>query len=67
VVEVDGNLEESAAGENCKNTLQTFVEAGRIEKWAIPDKFIVVDEIPKTSVGKIDKKLLRKMYGEGKL
>ena len=67
VVVVDGNLEESAAGENCKNTLQTFVEAGRIEKWAIPDKFIVVDEIPKTSVGKIDKKLLRKMYGEGKL
>ena len=48
----------------CKNTLLTFVEAGKIEKWAIPDKFIVVDDIPKTSVGKIDKKLLRKIYAE---
>ncbi len=48
----------------CKNTLLTFVEAGKIEKWAIPDKFILVDDIPKTSVGKIDKKLLRKIYAE---
>ncbi len=48
----------------CKNTLQTFIDAGRIEKWAVPDRFIVLDEIPKTSVGKIDKKVLRKMYAE---
>ncbi len=53
-----------ATGESCKNTLQAFVETGRIEKWAIPDRFIVVEEIPKTSVGKIDKKLLRKIYSE---
>ena len=48
----------------CKNTLQTFVDAGKIEKWAVPDKFIVLDNIPKTSVGKIDKKELRKIYAE---
>ena len=48
----------------CKNTLMTFVEAGKIEKWAIPDRFIVLDDIPKTSVGKIDKKVLRKLYAE---
>ncbi len=54
--------DEEVPGTNCKNMLQTYVEAGKIEKWAIPDKFIVVDEIPKTSVGKIDKKKLRKMY-----
>ena len=48
----------------CVNTLQTFVDAGKIEKWAIPDKFIVLEEIPKTSVGKIDKKQLRIMYAE---
>ncbi len=67
IVVVNNASDSDSAGESCKNTLQTFVEAGRIEKWAIPDKFIVVDEIPKTSVGKIDKKLLRKMYEEGKL
>ena len=55
---------EKSSGEGCKNTLQTFVETGRIEKWAIPDRFITLDEIPKTSVGKIDKKELRKMYAE---
>jgi fatty-acyl-CoA synthase len=48
----------------CKNILATFVESGKIEKWAVPDHFIVLDDIPKTSVGKIDKKLLRIMYAE---
>ncbi|CRL47569.1 MULTISPECIES: fatty acid--CoA ligase [Pseudomonas] len=39
--------------------LQTFVESGRINKWAIPKQFKFVAEIPKTSVGKINKKLIR--------
>ncbi|MBC2688793.1 fatty acid--CoA ligase [Pseudomonas kielensis] len=39
--------------------LQTFVERGRINKWAIPKQFKFVTEIPKTSVGKINKKLIR--------
>jgi len=45
-------------------TLKSFVETGKIEKWAIPNKFIKLDGIPKTSVGKLDKKLLRTMYAE---
>ncbi|WP_166362112.1 fatty acid--CoA ligase [Pseudomonas akapageensis] len=39
--------------------LQQFVELGRINKWAIPKQFRFVAEIPKTSVGKINKKLIR--------
>jgi fatty-acyl-CoA synthase len=39
--------------------LKGFVAKGTISKWALPDHFAVVDEIPKTSVGKIDKKLIR--------
>ncbi|MDQ7783974.1 MAG: fatty acid--CoA ligase [Desulfomonilaceae bacterium] len=39
--------------------LEQFVAQGRISKWAIPDDFMFVDEIPKTSVGKIDKKIIR--------
>jgi len=39
--------------------LQQFVACGRINKWAIPKQFKFVAEIPKTSVGKINKKLIR--------
>ena len=31
-------------------------------KWQIPEDIIIVDRIPRTSVGKLDKKLLRKDY-----
>ena len=30
-----------------------------VAKWWLPDEVVIVDEIPKTSVGKIDKKVLR--------
>ncbi|MGJ7515024.1 fatty acid--CoA ligase [Pseudomonas baetica] len=36
-----------------------YVESGRINKWAIPRQVRVVADIPKTSVGKINKKLIR--------
>ena len=38
---------------------------GKVAKWWLPDKLIVVDEIPKTSVGKFDKKVLRQRYAGG--
>ena len=34
---------------------------------AMPERWTFVDEIPKTSVGKFDKKVLRAMYADGKL
>ncbi len=40
--------------------LTKFVESGRILKWWIPDDIIILDNMPKTSTGKIDKKELRK-------
>lgn len=39
--------------------LQPFVDEGRINKWAVPTQIAVIDEIPKTSVGKLDKKRIR--------
>ena len=39
-----------------------FAERGIISKWAVPDKIQFVESIEKTSVGKIDKKLLRQKY-----
>ncbi|WP_349918264.1 fatty acid--CoA ligase [Aeromonas veronii] len=45
--------------EAIKVHLQGFVERGRINKWAIPQQVCIVHEIPKTSVGKVNKKLIR--------
>jgi len=42
-----------------KNHLVQFVESGHINKCAIPADIDFVDDIPKTSVGKIDKKRIR--------
>ncbi|CAG4883667.1 Acetyl-CoA synthetase [Georgfuchsia toluolica] len=49
------------AAEDIRRQLLHYVEAGRISKFAVPeaDRIRFVAEIPKTSVGKIDKKLLR--------
>jgi fatty-acyl-CoA synthase len=35
--------------------------------YQIPDNYVTLDQIPKTSVGKFDKKEIRKLYAEGKL
>ncbi|KPX29218.1 Long-chain-fatty-acid--CoA ligase [Pseudomonas coronafaciens pv. garcae] len=42
-----------------KEHLKPFVEQGHINKWAIPGQIALVTEIPKTSVGKLDKKRMR--------
>ena len=39
------------------------ITAGHLPKWAMPDKIRFVDEIAKTSVGKIDKKAIRAELG----
>ncbi len=36
-------------------------------KWQLPDAWAFIDEVPKTSVGKFDKKVLRRRYAEGDL
>jgi fatty-acyl-CoA synthase len=41
--------------------------SGRVAKWWIPEEFAFVDEVPKTSVGKFDKKVLRARLAEGTL
>ena len=42
-----------------KEHLKPFVEQGSINKWAIPSQIALVTDIPKTSVGKLDKKRIR--------
>ncbi len=41
--------------------------APNFAKFWLPDKYVFVDDIPKTSVGKFDKKVLRHRHAEGQL
>ena len=37
---------------------------GRVAHWWLPERWAFVPEIPKTSVGKLDKKRMRSDYGK---
>ncbi|MGA4840914.1 long-chain fatty acid--CoA ligase [Streptomyces sp. G45] len=41
--------------------------ATRVAKWQLPERWALVPAVPKTSVGKFDKKVLRRQYAEGEL
>ena len=46
--------------------LRDFLE-GRVAHWQVPERWALIDEVPKTSVGKFDKKRLRRQYADGDL
>ena len=41
--------------------------ADRVAKWWLPERWALIESVPKTSVGKFDKKVLRKAYADGEL
>ena len=41
--------------------------ASRVAKWWVPERWAFIDEVPKTSVGKFDKKVLRIQHEKGEL
>ena len=53
------------SGVDCEE-LKAFLE-GRVAKWWVPERWCFIREVPKTSVGKFDKKVLRARYGAGEL
>ena len=48
--------------EELKDFFKRFVDEGLIPKYGIPKRILIVDAIAKTSVGKLNKKELRKQY-----
>ena len=46
--------------------LRAFL-AERVARWQVPERWSVIEAVPKTSVGKFDKKVLRRQYAEGAL
>ncbi|MEU0934795.1 long-chain fatty acid--CoA ligase [Embleya sp. NPDC005971] len=41
--------------------------AGRVARWQVPERWSLITAVPKTSVGKFDKKVIRRQYAEGAL
>lgn len=55
-----------ALHENCRGTVtkEEMLEflSGRVAKWWLPDDIVFVDAVPKTSVGKFNKRALREQF-----
>ncbi|MFK8909793.1 long-chain fatty acid--CoA ligase [Streptomyces sp. YS-3] len=41
--------------------------ARSVAKWQLPERWTIVESVPKTSVGKFDKKVIRRQYADGEL
>jgi len=50
-------------GEALKCHMLGFCQRGLLPKFAVPERYLLVSAIERTSVGKLDKKLLRQKYG----
>ncbi len=48
--------------EEIRTHVQGYIDRGVIPKWGMPNRVLFVKNIDKTSVGKIDKKVLRQKY-----
>jgi len=60
----DARTGEELGDTQIKAHLRAFADAGVVSKYGIPDEILFVDALPKTSVGKVDKKALRETYGQ---
>jgi fatty-acyl-CoA synthase len=61
ILPVEGAKERITA-EAMQEHLRKSVADGVITKWAVPEHYVFVEEFPRTSVRKIDKKALRSQY-----
>ena len=48
--------------DDLKQHMKQAAQEGKLPKYGVPDRYEFVDEIAKTSVGKLDKKLMRQVY-----
>ncbi len=67
IVVLQPHLTQALEISQLKEHMAKAASDGLIPKYAVPDKYVILDEIPKTSVGKMDKKAIRKRYADGNL
>jgi fatty-acyl-CoA synthase len=54
------------AGETTAAALASFLD-GKVARWQVPENWVFIEEVPKTTVGKFDKKVLRARHQAGEL
>jgi fatty-acyl-CoA synthase len=48
--------------DDLKQFMKRLADAGKLPKYAVPDRYVFMDQLPKTSVGKLNKIQLRQRY-----
>lgn len=56
---VPSDLKQPPTVKAIQGFMEQFVAQGKLNRWGVPSLIRIVDEIPKTSVGKLDKKRIR--------
>lgn len=64
VVTLKPEYKDKVSAEDFMQFMKKFAEEGKLPKYGVPDRYEFVEQIPKTSVGKLDKKELRKHYNK---
>ncbi len=62
VVTLKPEFKDKVSAQDFMQFMKKFVAEGKLPKYGVPDHYEFVEQIPKTSVGKLDKKELRKHY-----
>ena len=62
IVTLKPEFQDKVGEADLKAFMKKGAEEGKLPKYGVPDRYVFTDAIPKTSVGKLDKKVLRKQY-----
>jgi fatty-acyl-CoA synthase len=62
VVTLKPGYKGKVGAEDFRQFMKKFADEGKLPRYGVPDRYEFVEQIPKTSVGKLDKKELRKNY-----
>jgi fatty-acyl-CoA synthase len=62
LVVLKAEYRDTVTGDDLRNHFIEYAEKGVIPKYGVPDKVVITDSIAKTSVGKLNKKEMRKQY-----
>jgi fatty-acyl-CoA synthase len=62
IVVLKPDYKDKVTAEDLQRHMKRAADEGNLPKYGVPDKYEFVDEIAKTSVGKLNKKLMRKTF-----
>jgi fatty-acyl-CoA synthase len=62
IVKLKPELSQSVDEEGLRDFMAEAATHGQIPRYAVPDKILIVDELPKTSVGKLNKRVMRTTF-----